>query len=82
MGKYSSILFPNPSFAEGFARIVDFGDSLTQYNTSESAESADKKALYSDWLALGEDAETAFEQANEEGLWCRDVVNGENRAIK
>jgi hypothetical protein len=57
---YSSILFARPSFAEGVGRLHDFGNTLTQYNTSENGAAADLTALQADGLALGEDMRTAM----------------------
>ena len=51
----AAILFARPSAFEGVARILDFGDTLTEYNTANSPEQADVLALWSDWLAVGDD---------------------------
>jgi hypothetical protein len=55
MGRYSNFLYADPSFTEGMARILDFGDTLTEYNRSLSPEQADAIALNSDWRAVIED---------------------------
>ncbi len=34
MGTYTDFLYARPSFAEGMARIMDFGNTLTEYNRS------------------------------------------------
>ena len=60
MSDYTSFLFARPSFLEGLARIFDFGGSLNQYNTSATPEEADKRALRSDWLAVGDDMRRAI----------------------
>lgn len=60
--KYSSILFASPSFAEGAARILDFGDTLTEYNRSPSSEEADANALRADWSAVIDDLALAFKE--------------------
>ncbi len=48
-------LSPRASFLEGFARTIDFDNNLQQYNHSESWKEADARALYSDFLAVGND---------------------------
>ena len=48
-------LFARPSFIEGFARVLDFGDTLTEFNQSVTGEQADLIALTMDWQALGFD---------------------------
>jgi hypothetical protein len=57
MGKrtFSYHLFSKPSFIKGLGRLWDFRGQLSHYNTSKTDELADIKALYSDWLAAGED---------------------------
>jgi hypothetical protein len=62
MGDYSSILFARPSFAEGAARILDFGGTLTEFNRSPSGEAADGHALWADWMTIGRDIESAINQ--------------------
>lgn len=51
----AAILFARPSALGGVASILDFGDTLTEYNTANSPEQADLLALWSDWLAVGDD---------------------------
>jgi len=53
MGNYTSFLFAPPSFTEGMGRILDFGDTLTEYNTSPSPDEADANAILADWCAVG-----------------------------
>jgi hypothetical protein len=52
MGDFSMFLFARPSFWEGAARAMDFGDTLTEYNRSLSPDQADRLALQADWMAL------------------------------
>ncbi len=49
----SDFLFASPSVQEGIARIVDFGDTLNEYNSSVSKEEADEIALWMDWAIVG-----------------------------
>ena len=54
-------LFATPSFLSGFSRALDLGGTLDVYNTDESEEKADSKALASDWEQVGEDIYEAME---------------------
>ena len=56
----SSYLFARPSFIFGIASILDFGNTLTEYNYANSGDQADYLALRSDWYAIGEDIRTAM----------------------
>ena len=56
----STILFAAPSLLEGWARIVDIGDTLSEYNVSPSPEWADAVALWMDWYSVGDDIRTAM----------------------
>ena len=59
MGNYTFSLFNQPSFVEGLARILDFGDTLSEYNLSLTPQQADFHAIRSDWLAVGDDLRAA-----------------------
>ena len=48
-------LYAIPSFWSGWARILDFGDTLTEYNRSNTTAQADYLALKSDWYVIGDD---------------------------
>jgi len=58
---YTSFLYSQPSFIEGMARVVDFGNTLQKYNGSSSSKSADERAIRADWLAVGKDMTEAIE---------------------
>jgi hypothetical protein len=60
VGRYSDLLFAQPSFLEGLARVTDIGATLEEYNTSPSGELADMHAIRSDWRQVGEDLSAAF----------------------
>jgi len=60
MGDFTDLLYARPSFAEGVARIIDFGNTLSDYNVSPSSEEADFRALESDWRAVGADLKRAI----------------------
>jgi hypothetical protein len=55
MNDFASILFARPSIAEGAARILDFADLLSEYNSSLTPAQADDLALRADWRAIGDD---------------------------
>jgi len=61
MSDYSSILFACPSFAEGAARTLDLGNTLFEYNRSETGELADRYALSADWSQVWGDIRQAIE---------------------
>ncbi len=62
MSDLSTLLFARPSFLEGVARLIDFGDTLTEYNRSITGELADRIATSSDWAAIGRDVTRVMEQ--------------------
>lgn len=59
-GNHSDFLFARPSFMGGMARILDFGGTLKEYNTSPNEQMADAKALSEDWKAVGDDLRSAL----------------------
>ena len=56
----NTFLYARPSFIAGAAAILDFGNSLTEYNYSITDEQADFIALLSDWVCLGDDFKAAL----------------------
>ncbi len=60
MSERSTFLFARPSFVEGMARNFDFGNTMTEYNRSQSEEQADAIALRNDWYAVGDDLRSAL----------------------
>ena len=56
----STFLFARPSFVEGIARVLDMGDTLTEFNQSLHGSQADRIALASDWMAVGCDIRDAI----------------------
>lgn len=61
MGKVITLfLSARPSFLEGVARILDFGNTLNEYNRSLSPEQADYLAIKSDWHVVGQDLRAAI----------------------
>jgi hypothetical protein len=55
MGSYTNLLFARSSFLEGAGRLVDVGDTLTEFNRSLDDAQADRLALWADWCAVGDD---------------------------
>jgi len=55
MNSLSTFLYARPSFGEGVARLIDFGNTLQEYNTSITGDQADTLAIASDWLVVGDD---------------------------
>ena len=53
-------LFAEPSFWEGVARVLDLGATLQEYNTSETEQQADAKAIRDDWRAVGYDLRSSI----------------------
>ena len=54
---YGNFLHAGPSFAEGLARIFDFGNTLGEYDVLAliSGEDADADAIRMDWTCVGDD---------------------------
>jgi hypothetical protein len=61
MNPFFNFLVASPNFLEGIARVLDFGDTLTQYNYSLTEEQADRIAVGSDWHFVGLDLKSAIE---------------------
>lgn len=53
MSTFSTFLFARPSFAEGIGRVLDFGNTLQEYNESATPQLADFCAFVADWNAVG-----------------------------
>ena len=62
LSSHSSDLFVKPSFVRGMAKAMDFGNTLERYNRSPDAQSADYKAIYSDWYQVGSDINNAMKE--------------------
>jgi len=68
MNDQFGLLYATPSFLEGIARSIDIGDTLTEYNGSESGAAADLRALRSDWIAIGNDLRQAMSQFEQDNV--------------
>lgn len=68
MSDYTSILFARPSAIEGAGRLMDFGNTMSEYNTSPSGEEADALAFWADWSAIGSDIMQVFRGASVQAI--------------
>ncbi len=55
-------LFAQPSFLSGAARVLDLGGTFDEYNSSDTPEEADARALWGDWKVVGENLGIAIEE--------------------
>lgn len=62
MSEYTTFLFARPSWLEGIARLLDFGNTLQVYNTSADPDEADAAAIALDWNAIGDDMRRAVQE--------------------
>lgn len=60
LSPYTSILFARPSFWAGTAAMLDFGNTLFEYNISLTEEQANFFAVSADWRAVGDDLRHAI----------------------
>jgi hypothetical protein len=56
----TGFLFAGPSVWSGAGRLLDMGCTFDVYNYSASEQEADAKAIYSDWLMVGNDISAAL----------------------
>jgi hypothetical protein len=56
-------LFARPSAASGLARFFDFGGTFDAYNVSADETEADCKAIYTDWISVGDSVRSALIKA-------------------
>ena len=56
----AALLFATPTFIGGIASLFDLGDTLNNYNFSDTPEEADYKAIHADWLSVGDDIRGAI----------------------
>ncbi len=62
----SDFLYSRPSFLEGLARLMDFGNTLNQYNVSSDPKKADSIAIWKDWSMVGQDFRYAIADFEED----------------
>lgn len=51
----TDFLLPKNNFLAGFGSVLNIAGSYFEYNSSKTGNEADLKALFSDWLNVGED---------------------------
>ncbi len=61
----TSFLYPRPTFLGGFASVLDWGDTLTEFNRSLNGQQADGLAIRSDWHTTGHDLMEALRRYRE-----------------
>ena len=66
MNDLFGFLYARPSAIEGVARILDFGNTLTEYNRSLTPQQADFLALRADWRVAARDLGIALSEEIEE----------------
>ncbi len=59
-------LFARPSFFEGMARVMDFGNTLNIYNLSRNGAEADFIAIRNDWRMVAQDLKEAVAKLEKE----------------
>jgi hypothetical protein len=60
----SDYLFAQPSFLSGVGRLADLGGVFDDYNTSETVEQAETRAMRADWQDVGSDIRAATDSAH------------------
>ena len=63
---YSTYLVSKSSALIGIGHIFDFSGSYQEYNTSDTDVEADAKAIFLDWLAVGDDLKYALNKFENE----------------
>ncbi|MGH9092335.1 MAG: hypothetical protein ACRDZR_13315 [Acidimicrobiales bacterium] len=63
----ATFLFATPSWKEGVGRLVDFANSLSEYNRTNPPEDPDTRALAQDWLAIGDSLSSAMGNVGSNG---------------
>ena len=68
MNNKTTFLIAKNDFISGVSRILDIASTRNKrvYNTSQSDDVADKKAIFNDWYMIGNDIRVAYEQFKKE----------------
>lgn len=69
MSKFNDItnfLFADSDFLSGFGSVMDIGGTLVEYNSPLSGRDADRRAIVSDWAAIGEDFRLSIDKVEQE----------------
>ena len=62
MNQHNYRLGARPSFLEGIARLMDFGNTLDDYKSYSSGAEADYDAIAKDWVMIGLDFRNAISE--------------------
>lgn len=62
MNQYTALLFARPSFFEGVSRVIDIGNTMSEYNSALTPVQADYLALSADINALKDDLARARQE--------------------
>ena len=68
----TNILFPRPSFLNGVGSIFNIAGNYFEFDYSNSAEEANRKAIENDWGVIGNDIRKVSEKSNNELLQLQD----------
>lgn len=63
MNELSTFLFARPTFREGWGRLLDFGNTLSEYNRSATPQEADRIAITADCEVVASELLEAIEVA-------------------
>lgn len=68
MNNKTTFLIAKNDFISGVSRILDIASTRNKrvYNTSQSDDVADKKAIFNDWYMIGNDIRGTYEQFKKE----------------
>ena len=68
MNNKTTFLIAKNDFISGVSRTLDIASTRNKrvYNTSQSGDEADKKAIFNDWYMIGNDIRGAYEQFKKE----------------
>lgn len=58
----TDFLFPKSSIITGIGTVINIWGNYYTYNTSETEEEADSRAIACDWKMVGEDFKSAIEK--------------------
>ncbi len=82
MGNYTNLLFADPNLLSGAASILDFANTLFEFNTSDSDALADLQALKRDWMQTYEDLSIEHQKFLGEHSECRKIGEIKGKPVK
>jgi hypothetical protein len=63
----ATFLFALPTWREGVGRLIDFANTLSEYNRTGGVEDPDARAIAQDWLAVGDSLRSAMNDVGSNG---------------